>query len=189
MVWGLLDQLKIFSQSVVSDRIARDFNKSGVTRAVALDISKAFGRVCHVGLLHKLKSYGIPGQIFDLFLLFSVIDGFEWIWMENFHKNIQLMMYFLRASFLVFHFSCDTSMTFLTMLSVILLYMLMILLSVLSVIRHLICDSSLNWLLNLNLIYETLWNEVKSGFLISMLEKLNRFPLIGLTTMVLLMWK
>ena len=68
-----------------------------------------------------------------------------------------------------------------------LLFMLMILLSILSVIRHLICDSSLNWLLNLNLIYETLWNEVKSGFLISMLEKLNRFPLIGLTTMVLLM--
>ena len=64
---------------VASDRIARAFNKSGVTRAVALDISKAFGRVCHVGLLHKLKSYGIPGQIFDLFLLFSVIDGFEWI--------------------------------------------------------------------------------------------------------------
>ena len=30
---------------VVSDRIARAFNKSGVTRAVALDISKAFDRV------------------------------------------------------------------------------------------------------------------------------------------------
>ena len=42
------------------------------------------------------------------------------------------------------------------MLSVILLSMLMILLSVLSVIRHLICGNNLNWLLNLNLIYETL---------------------------------
>ena len=52
--------------TVVSDRIARAFNKSGVTRAVALDISKAFGRVWHAGLLHKLKSYGISGQIFDL---------------------------------------------------------------------------------------------------------------------------
>ena len=28
-----------------SDRIAKDFNKSGATRAVALDTSKAFGRV------------------------------------------------------------------------------------------------------------------------------------------------
>ena len=43
------------------------------------------------------------------------------------------------------------------MLYVILLSMLMILLSILSVIRHLICGNNLNWLLNLNLIYETLW--------------------------------
>ena len=47
-------------------------------------------------------------------------------------------------------------MAFLTMLSVILLSMLMILLSILSVIRYLICGNNLNWLLNLNLIYETL---------------------------------
>ena len=47
-------------------------------------------------------------------------------------------------------------MTFLMMLSVILLSMLMRLLSILSVIRHLICGNNLNWLLNLNLTYETL---------------------------------
>ena len=52
--------------TVVSDRIARAFNRSGATRAVALDISKAFDRVWHAGLLHKHKSYGISGQIFDL---------------------------------------------------------------------------------------------------------------------------
>ena len=50
----------------MSDRIARTFNWSGATRAVALDISKAFDRVWHTGLLHKLKSYGISGQIFGL---------------------------------------------------------------------------------------------------------------------------
>ena len=33
--------------TVVSDRIARAFNRSGATRAVALDISKAFDRVWH----------------------------------------------------------------------------------------------------------------------------------------------
>ena len=47
-------------------------------------------------------------------------------------------------------------MTFLMMLYVILLSMLMILLSILSVIRHLIGDNNLHWLLNLNLIYKTL---------------------------------
>ena len=45
--------------TVVSDRIARAFNRSGATQAVALDISKAFDRVWHADLLHKLKSYGI----------------------------------------------------------------------------------------------------------------------------------
>ena len=52
--------------TVVSDRIARAFNRSGATRALALDMSKALDRVWHAGLLHKLKSYGISGQIFGL---------------------------------------------------------------------------------------------------------------------------
>ena len=52
--------------TAVSDRIARAFNRSGATRAVALDLSKAFDRIWHAGLLHKLKSYGISGQIFGL---------------------------------------------------------------------------------------------------------------------------
>ena len=42
------------------------FFRSGATRAVALDICKAFDRVWHAGLLHKRKSYGILGQIFGL---------------------------------------------------------------------------------------------------------------------------
>ena len=35
--------------TIVSDRIARTFNCSGATLAVALDISKAFDRVWHAG--------------------------------------------------------------------------------------------------------------------------------------------
>ena len=52
--------------TVVSDRVARAFNRFGDTRAVTLDISKAFDRVWQAGLLHKLKSYGVSGQIFHL---------------------------------------------------------------------------------------------------------------------------
>ena len=45
--------------TVLSDRIAGDFNSSGATRTVALDMSKAFDRVLHAGLLHKLKTFEI----------------------------------------------------------------------------------------------------------------------------------
>ena len=63
--------------TVVPDRIARAFNRYGATRAAALDISKAFDRVWHAGLLHKLKSYGIPGQIFGL--ISSFLSN-RWLW-------------------------------------------------------------------------------------------------------------
>ena len=173
--------------TVVSDRIARAFNKSGATGAVVLDVSKAFDRVWHAGLLHKLTSMEFQVRYLALFLLFSVIDGFEWFWMESPHKNIQLMLEFLKAPFLVLHFSCYTLMTFLTMLSLILLSMLMILLFILSVTRHLISGNNLNWLLNLNLIYKIRWTGVKSSLLVSMLGKLSWFRLTSLIAMVLLM--
>ena len=66
----------------MSDRIARAFNRSWATQAVALHISKAFNRVWHAGLLHKLKSCGISSQIFGLISSFLsnrwlrvVLDG------------------------------------------------------------------------------------------------------------------
>ena len=52
--------------TVVSDILARAFNRSGTTRAVVLDIYKAFDRVWHAGLLCKVKSYGISQQICGL---------------------------------------------------------------------------------------------------------------------------
>ena len=88
-----------------------------------------------------------------LFLLFSVIGGFRWLWMN---KNIQLKLEFIQSPFLVLHLSSYTLMTFLMMLSVILLSMLMIPLNTLNVIRHLICGNNFNWILNFNLICKTL---------------------------------
>ena len=55
MVLGLLES--------TVDRIAMVFNRSGANQAVPLDISKTFDRVWQAGLLHKLKSYGISGQM------------------------------------------------------------------------------------------------------------------------------
>ena len=126
----------------MSDRIAGTFNRSQATRAVALDISKAFDRFGMLLFFTNLSLMKFQVRYLALFLLFSVIGGFEWFWMEGFDKNIQLMLEFLKAPFLVLHFSYYTLMTFLMMLSVILLSMLMILLSTLSVIRHLICGNN-----------------------------------------------
>ena len=68
--------------TVVSDRIARVSNRSGATRAISLDISKAFDRVWYASLRHNLKSYGISGQVFGVILSFLskrrlqvVLDG------------------------------------------------------------------------------------------------------------------
>ena len=62
--------------TVVFGRFARAFNRSGATRAVAIDISKAFDRVWHAGLLHKLSLTEFQVRYLALFLLFSVIGDF-----------------------------------------------------------------------------------------------------------------
>ena len=43
-------------RAVASDRIVKSFNRSGATRAIALDTSKVFDRVWQAGLLRKLKT-------------------------------------------------------------------------------------------------------------------------------------
>ena len=121
--------------TVVSDRIARAFNRSGATPRLLTE----FGMLVFFTNL-SLTEFQV--RYLALFLLFLVIGGFGLFWMENLHKNIQLMLVFLKGLFLVLHFSYYTLMVFLTMLSVILLSMLMILLSTLNVIRHLICGNN-----------------------------------------------
>ena len=76
MVLVLLDQLQILT--FASDRIARAFNRSGGTGAVALDISKAFDRVWHAA--HAVMEFQV--RYLALFLLFHsnrrlrvVLDG------------------------------------------------------------------------------------------------------------------
>ena len=50
--------------TVVSNRIVGSLNRSGATRAVALDISKVFDKMYHADLLHELTSNEILGQKF-----------------------------------------------------------------------------------------------------------------------------
>ena len=47
--------------SLASDMWSKSLDDWGESRVVSLDISKAFDRVWHKGLLHKLPSYGICG--------------------------------------------------------------------------------------------------------------------------------
>ena len=117
--------------TVVSDRIARAFNRSGATWAVALDISKAFDRVWHAVLFGTQGFTNLSLMEFwvrysALFYLFSVIDDIKWFKMGSIYNNIQLMLEFLKAPSLDQYFSCYTLITFLMILSVILLSMLMI---------------------------------------------------------------
>ena len=88
---------------------------------------------------------------------------------------------------LLLHLSHYTLMTFLIMLYLILLSMLMILLSTVSVIRHLICGNNKSSEFESDQHDTVGW--ARSGFFISMLEKLNWFPFTSLVKLVLLMWK
>ena len=158
--------------TVVSDRIARAFNKSGSTRTVALDISKAFDRVWHAGLHHKLKSYGISSQIFGLISSFVsnrrlrvVLDGKS---SQEYPVNAGVLQGSLLDPTLFLLYINDLPDDVICNVGI-------------------YADDSSKWLLNLNLIYETLWTGVRSGLLISMQRKLSWFCWTGLITMVLLM--
>ena len=112
---------------------------------MALDIWKAFDRVLHAGLLHKLKSFGISGQV--LCLISSFLSNRQLRVVQDRNNNISLhnnitVLEFFKAPFLVLYFFYYTLLTFLIMLFVILLSMLMLLLPTLIVIRDVICGNS-----------------------------------------------
>ena len=143
--------------TVVSDRTARAFNRSGTTRAVALDISKASDRVWHAGLLHILKSYGISGQIFGLISSFLsnrrlrvVLDGKS---SQEYPVNAGIRQGFILGLTLFLLYINDLPEDVICDIAI---YADDTILSILSVTGHLICGNNLNWLLDLNLIYETL---------------------------------
>ena len=103
MVLGLLDQLLIFCQ---------------------LCLIKLLGLLTEFGMLvffTNLSLMGFQVRYLALFLILSVKDSLKWFWRKSLDKNIQLMLEFPNAPFLVLHFTCYTLMTVQMMLSVILL--------------------------------------------------------------------
>ena len=93
---------------------------------MALDISKAFDRVWHAGLLHKLKSYGVSGQIFGLISSFlsnrQLLVVLEWKFSKEYPVNAGVPHWSILGSALFLH--------------------LMILHSTLNLIRHMICGNN-----------------------------------------------
>ena len=62
---------------LVSDKITRAFKRAGTIQIVDLDIFKAFYRVWHAGLFHKITSCGISCKLYNFMLSFLSIDDFE----------------------------------------------------------------------------------------------------------------
>ena len=150
--------------NVVSDRIARGFNRSGATQAVAIS-----GQI--IGLISSFLSHGWFRVVLDgkSSQEYPVNAGVPPSSIVGPTPHLLYINDFPNDAICDIAISTDDT----TLYS--------------SVIRHLICSNNLNWLLNLNLIYETLWSRAGSGLLISMLGKLNWFSFAGLITMALLM--
>ena len=103
-VLGLLDQLLIFSQLYLIELLGL------LTGLWLLEqwhlIYPRLLTACGMLVFYaNLSLMELQVRYLSLFCLFSVIDGFEWFWMESLHKKIQQMLEFLKPPFLVLHFS------------------------------------------------------------------------------------
>ena len=139
-VWARSFRLTAWLLIVVSHRIVRGFDRYGSTQAVALIYPRLLTEFGKVVFFTSLTEFWV--RYLGLSLLSTVLEIFRWFWMGSLYKNIHLMPELLKSPFLVLYFYYNTLMTFLIMLSVILLSMLMILLSTLYVTRHLTCGNN-----------------------------------------------
>ena len=69
-------QLQINFLSLVNDiHTAVDDKRCLEVRSVYLDMSKAFDKVWHEGLIFKLKQNGIEGKLLSLFKIILIIEN------------------------------------------------------------------------------------------------------------------
>ena len=121
--------------TVVSNSIARAFNRSGAICAVAL--ARTFGRVWHASLLHKPKFYGISGQIFGLISSFLSNR-----WTQVFLDGKSSQEYPVNAVRVPQGSILGPTLFLLYISYYTILSMLMVLLSIPSMISHLICGNN-----------------------------------------------
>ena len=102
MVLGLLNQLQIFSQLYLIELpgLLIDLGLLELWYLVYPRLLTGFGMLVYFTNLSLME---FQVRYLALFLLFSVIDNFKWFWMGNLHKNIQLMLEFLKVPFLALH--------------------------------------------------------------------------------------
>ena len=103
-VWFQVFSINCWSSHSLSHRIARAFNRSEATWAVALIYTRlltGFDMLVFTNL--SLMEFQV--RYLALFLLFSVIARFGWFLVGNLHKNFQLLLEFFKRPFLVLHFS------------------------------------------------------------------------------------
>ena len=174
VVLGLFDQLQIFLQLYLKEllRLLTGLGLIELQHLIYARLLTGFGMLVFFTNLSVME---FQVRYFTLFLFSSVINSFEWFWMEVF-TELHFWSYTFSANNndLLDDVICDVAS------------MLITLLFILSVITYPICGNNLNWLLSLNLIQKTLWIGARSDLLISMLGKLNWFRLTSLITLVLL---
>ena len=177
--WSTADLL-----TVLSDVVARAFNRSGANWAAVVDILKAFKRVLHADLLHKIKSYGISGQAFGLISSFLsnrrlgvILDGKP---SQEYPVSAGVpqgsiyapTFFLLYINYLPDDFICDTGIY------------------ADDTTLNSKCDQATAWIGLWTWIWSARhWTGTRCGLLISMLGKLNCLCLAGLKTLALLKWK
>ena len=84
---GLLDQLQILSQLYLIELLGL-LTGLGLLELWCLMYRRILKEFRIPVFFTNLSLMEFEVRFFVLFLLFLVIDGFEWFWMESLHKNI-----------------------------------------------------------------------------------------------------
>ena len=94
--------------TVKSNRIVSAFNRSGLLEVQHLIYPRVLMGFAMLIFLTNLSRMKFQVRYLTLFLLCLLKGNFGCLWIRSLHKNIQLMLEFLNAPFLLQHFSYYT---------------------------------------------------------------------------------